>query len=85
MKAKSRAVQELISIIHTSPDLFKANDVCGFESERFKISLTGNTRALSIVTLKVKGKYFPLTYRDKWALEVAALWWFRNVPINGYV
>ena len=85
MKAKSKVVKDLISLIYSSPDLFKANDIYGFHSERLEISFTGNTRVLSAVTLKIEGKTFPMTYCDKWALEVAALWWFKNVPLSQYV
>jgi len=85
MKAKSKAVRELVSFIKSYPDLFKANSADGFESSRFKISQVGNTRLLSIVRLEIDGKKFPLSSRDKWALEVVALWWFKNVPLNGYV
>lgn len=84
MKAKSKAVRQLISFIHSSPDVFRANDRYGFESQKFKITFTGNTRVLSIVHLKMDGKDSPLSYRDKWALEAAALWWFKHVPLNEY-
>ena len=84
MKAKSKAIQELINFIYESPALFKANKFYGFESDRFRICFTGNTRVLSIVTLDIDGKDFPLTYSDKWALEVASLWWFSNVPAEEY-
>ena len=84
IKAKSRAVRELIELIHGSPELFRANKMDGFESEMFSITLSGNTRVLSIIRLKIDGKNFPLTYSDSWALEVAALWWFKNAPLKQY-
>lgn len=59
MKAKSKAVAELISLIHGSPHLFRANDLSGFESSSFSVTLTGNGRLLSIVSLEVAGKKNP--------------------------
>jgi hypothetical protein len=84
MKAKSKAVKELIHIIHKSPELFSANCSSGFESYDYSIKWIGNTRVLSTVSLEIGGRRFPLSYRDCWALEVAAQWWLRNVPLDNY-
>tara|TARA_R100000541_G_scaffold52965_1_gene60795 strand:+ start:1226 stop:1495 length:270 start_codon:yes stop_codon:yes gene_type:complete len=85
MKAKSKAVRELINIIYTAPELFKADASTAFSSDRYEISLLGNTRCLSVAWLYIDKVRFELSFRDAWALEVAYGWWIRNVPLTSYV
>jgi len=85
VKAKSKAVRELISIIYATPELFKADAYNAFSSDRYEISLLGNTRVLSVAWLCIDKVRFELSCRDAWALEVAHGWWIRNVPLTSYV
>lgn len=42
----------------------------------------GNTRVLSVISVLINSKEMPLTYLDRWKLEVTVGEWYKSVPLK---
>ncbi|BFM16241.1 hypothetical protein R50073_24240 [Maricurvus nonylphenolicus] len=54
----------------------------GIEKDGVKVFDYGNTKLLSVISVEVKGSDVKTTYRDRWSLEKAVLWWYKNCDVK---
>jgi hypothetical protein len=79
----SQFVNEILNSIYSDRNIWKkyANGT-GIEKENIKIFNFGNTKLLSVVHVEIEHQDIPLTYTDKWKLEKAVGWWYKNVELE---
>jgi len=76
-------VDEAIADIENNPETFFSasnTQFGGFENDIYRVYFGGNTKILSIINLDVNGVNITLSWWDKYRLERASLWWWKNVP-----
>jgi hypothetical protein len=79
----SKFVDELLKQIYNEKDTWKkyANGT-GIEKSNIKIYNFGNTKILSVVSIDIEGQDMPLTYMDRYKLEKAIGWWYKNISLE---
>ncbi len=84
----SIVVKEVLARIYAEPSLWKPRasylDWDGMELDGIILYQKGNTKILSIIGLQIAGKTLPLSWREKYLLEKAALWWYSKVKLSNY-
>ncbi len=84
MKAKSKAVKELIDLIYTNPEIFKAEDEDSLCSDNYRMTCMFGFFLLPFANLYINNISFKLCYKDGLALEAAYSWWRKNIPLTSY-
>jgi hypothetical protein len=93
--AMSKFVKEVIESLKKTPENWISITKEDISSDKIKIIGFGNSRVLSVIYLHINSKKMPITYIDRWKLEVAVKKWFAkstikmqcqdNFPINASV
>lgn len=53
----------------------------GISNHSMRIDSVGNSAILSICNLYIGETHMPLTYLDKYKLEKAVNWWYKNINL----
>ena len=78
----SKYVDELLKDIASNPETFKDYFGNGIEKSNIRISGFGNTRLLSVISVRINNKTIPTSYIDNWRLETAIKKWYRTVSLK---
>lgn len=82
----SVVIDELVKDIRNNPSSYtpKMEAFHGLKKEGVEIKLCGNTCLLSICNVYINGEPFPTTYIDRWKVEKAVSWWYRNMRAENF-
>lgn len=78
----SKFVDEILESIKKEPTTWKDYNACGVEKGNIKIYGYGNTKLLSICSVKINDKEMPVTYMDRWRIEKVISEWYRTVKLE---
>jgi len=78
----SKYVDEIIKDLKANPKSYLDYKGCGVKNDNIIIDNYGNTRLLSVIWLYINLKPMPITYMDKWRLEVAVKNWYKNASLE---
>jgi len=82
MKLRSNFVDELIDDIKNKPETYRDNGGWGVKKDNVEIFGYGNMRLLSIITVKINEKLMPLSFLDRYHLEVAVGNWYKRIKLD---
>lgn len=78
----SKFVDEILNDIKTNPLSFTDYKGFGIIKDNIIVSGYGNTAICSCIDVRVNLKYIPITYVDRWKLEIAIRNWYKNASIE---
>lgn len=78
----SKFIDEIVYSIRENSSEWCDNDGCGVKKGNIEVSLYGNSAMLSIINVWINGKTVPTTWLDRFKLEKAISFWYRNVPLS---
>jgi hypothetical protein len=78
----SKYVDEILKDLKENPETFRDYKGCGVQKNEIVVAFYGNTRVLSIISVYIKGNDIPLSYMDKWRLEVSIKKWYATIGLN---
>lgn len=78
----SKYVDEIVKDIKDFSETWKAGRNNGLEKDDIIIFNCGNPRFISSILVKIKDIYVPLSYIDRWKLEIVVKWWYANIPLK---
>ena len=82
----SKFVDEILEDIKTNQNSWSKNNRAehgrGIKKDNIIIAFYGNSPLLSIIDVYIDNQRMPLTYMDRWDLEKAVGWWYRNIDLE---
>lgn len=78
----SEFVNEILENIKNEPTTWRDYDAYGVQKGNIKIYGFGNSKLLSICSVKINGKEMPVTYMDRWRMEKIIDEWYRTVKLK---
>jgi hypothetical protein len=79
----SKFVDEILKDIRENKNNWiKCDNGAGIKKDNIYICQHGNTALLSVVHILINEVDMPLTYMDKWRLEKAVGWWYKNIDLQ---
>lgn len=78
----SKFVDDIIKDIETNPLNWFEYNGWGCKCGNTKVYGYGNSRFLSLAGVKINGNEMPLSYIDKWKLDIAIGKWYKSVPLS---
>jgi len=75
-------VDELIKDMRDNPLEWNEFKGHGIRKDNIVICQYGNSSLLSVIDVVIKGKSMPITYWDRWKLEVAVGKWYKSIPLT---
>ena len=78
----SKFVNEILEDIKNEPTTWKDYRGWGVEKGNIQIYGYGNTKLLSICSVKINDKEMPVTYMDRWRMEKVVGEWYKNMELK---
>ena len=86
----SKYISQLIEDIKTNPNSWRDYDGRGIKKDlpiskpgsNIIIHGYGNTRLLSVIEVVINGNEIPISYIDRWKLEVTIKEWYKNINLS---
>ena len=78
----SKYISQLIEDIKTNPNSWRDYDGRGIKKDNIIIHGYGNTRLLSVIEVVINGNEIPISYIDRWKLEVTIKDWYKNINLS---
>jgi len=81
----SKFVDEILEDIKTNKNSwakYEGYKGTGLQKPNIIIGNYGNSAILSIAQIYIDDKCMPMTYMDRWRLEKAVGWWYRNIDLE---
>lgn len=82
----SKFVDEILEDIKTNKNSWAKNHSWekgkGIRKKNIIIGFYGNSAIFSIIDVYIDNQSMPLTYLDRWRLEKAVTWWYKNIDLE---
>lgn len=78
----SKYIDDIVFSLKNYPGTWSDNEGWGCKKGNIEIFGYSKVRLLTIITVKINGHIMPTNFRDKWKLEGAIGWWYKNVPLS---
>lgn len=79
----SKFVDEILKDIKENKNSWvKCSYGTGIKKDTIVVDNYGNSALLSIVHVLINNQDMPLTYMDRYRLEKAVGWWYRNIDLE---